>query len=80
MRIYFFEDLGKLKIQGKTLDVEEDDRDEGNTETWSTNSADEEVCKPTHGVHFAANTSEEAKGGKCFMVKGTSSKSQRYYS
>lgn len=70
------EALRKMKLNGKALIIGEYDSDRGNIEYWLTDLEGEEVHKPTHGACFVAKGSNEAKGGKCFMVQGISSGSQ----
>lgn len=51
--VYKTEDLNKMKIQQKTLIVEEYNSDDGNVEDWSTDWEDEEFCKATLGIFIA---------------------------
>lgn len=57
--------------------VEEFDSDDGNAEVWSTDSEDEKVHKPTHGICFIHNKlNTGANEAKCLMVKSVDSYDQ----
>lgn len=56
--------------------VEEGNNDDGNIEVWSTNSEDEDVCRPAHGSCFSVNNFTCVKDRKCLMVKSVSSEDQ----
>lgn len=56
-----------------------DDKYSGNIEVWSTDYEDEKVCKSTHRAYFAVNMIKDAKGGKCFIFKSSSSWSREYF-